>query len=175
MRAEIRVSLRVVARSARRSGACPFATKEGFAPLAPLASGFRRTIARFQRGRQVRKPTRCRLSVVRGSVLPMKAGALIMSLTLIVGVAACGGAPNTFRVKADRNVASAELRLCGKNKHLQRLGDSFVGAQIVTCEGGGVIVIRSENRPTTCILGYVTPGAPQDFSFVVEDGICRPA
>lgn len=105
----------------------------------------------------------------------MRTAALILSLTLIVGVAACGGAPNTFRVKADRDVASAELRLCGKNKHLQRLGDSFVGAQIVTCEGGGDIMIRSKNSSTICILGYVTPGAPQDFSFVVEDGICRPA
>lgn len=105
----------------------------------------------------------------------MRTGALILSLAFIVGVAACGGAQNTFRVKVDRNVASAELRLCGKNKHLQRRGDSFVGAQIVTCEGGGDIMIRSKNSSTICILGYVTPGAPQDFSFVVEDGICRPA
>lgn len=105
----------------------------------------------------------------------MKAGALIVSLTLIVGVAACGGVPNTFRVKADRNVASAELRLCGKKTLLQRRGGSFVGTQIVTCEGGGEIMIRSENSSMSCELGYVTPGAPQDFSFVVEHGICRPA
>ncbi len=104
----------------------------------------------------------------------MKVGAVIIGLTLSATVAACSDVPNTFNVKSNRMVTSADLRLCGKEKRLHKLGDSFVGAQRITCEGEGQIIVRSDRAPVTCVVGYVTPGAVQDFSFLVEAGSCRP-
>lgn len=97
---------------------------------------------------------------------------LLLLLCLISG---CSRVDNTFAISdPGGNVASAELRLCGSQSELGRSGHQFSGKRRVTCEGSGEILVQlSDGRETSCRIGYVTPRAEQDFSFVVEDAQCR--
>jgi hypothetical protein len=55
------------------------------------------------------------------------------------------------------------------------MGDRFVGTRGISCEGDGEIIVSQGGSTVRCVVGYVTPGAVQDFSFVVENGSCQTA
>ena len=102
----------------------------------------------------------------------MKPAAILMAL----GLVACSGwTSDTFDVHiADGAATSATLKLCGEEIALQRRGERFTGVRRTRCEGHGEIVVTfSDRRPVSCGIGYVTPGGEQDFSYIVENGLCR--
>jgi len=87
----------------------------------------------------------------------------------------CDRAANTFEVNAP-DAGSAELQLCGKATSLERSGDKLTVTRAISCEGDGVITVHFPNRPpVSCPIGYVTPGAVQNFRFKVDDGQCGPS
>lgn len=63
--------------------------------------------------------------------------------------------------------------LCGQSTDLTRTGEQFKGVVPVRCEGDGIIKVRFPNQQAVnCTVGYVTPGAVQNFKFRVENGGC---
>lgn len=101
----------------------------------------------------------------------MRADGLLIAF-LVVG---CSDVANTFEVLAPE-ARSAELHLCGKATELRRSGARFSTVRKITCEGAGEITIRFADRPpASCRVGYVTPGAVQDFQFEVDGLECRDA
>jgi hypothetical protein len=101
----------------------------------------------------------------------MKTAAVLMTLVL---VACSPGTSDSFDVRiADGAAMTATLKLCGEEVALVRKGDHFTGTRRTRCEGGGEIVVAFSDRPpVSCNVGYVTPGAAQDFSYVVQGGAC---
>ncbi len=104
----------------------------------------------------------------------MKCGAPLLLLLLSMSVG-CSRVDNTFAIgDPGGNVTSAELRLCGSQIQLSRSDHQLSGKKRVTCEGEGEILVRlSDGRETSCHIGYVTPGAEQNFAFIVENAQCR--
>jgi len=101
----------------------------------------------------------------------MRTGLLLLPLLLI----GCDRTANTFEVQAP-GAASAELRLCGRTTSLQPSGGKLAASRAITCEGEGDITVRFPKRPPVgCHVGYVTPGAAQDFRFKVDGDRCRPS
>jgi hypothetical protein len=98
---------------------------------------------------------------------------LLMTLAALSG---CERANGIFTITDPQgSVASAELRLCGSRLKLIRSDHRFSATKSVGCEGEGDILVRlSDGRETVCHIGYVTPGAKQDFEFVIERGQCVP-
>lgn len=98
----------------------------------------------------------------------------ILLLSLLPLVEGCDRVDNTFKVTDPGGaVAAAELRLCGSQVKLTQSNHQFGGATAVTCEGEGEILVHlSDGRETSCHIGYVTPGAKQNFEFIVEGAQC---
>ena len=105
----------------------------------------------------------------------MKTMACILSCVLAFCVSSCNHVTNGVVIyDKGQTMSSAEARLCGRHKPLTKNGAEIRGAIPITCEGDGAILVRLLNgKETTCRIGYVTPGARQDFRFVVEGGQCR--
>ena len=105
----------------------------------------------------------------------MKSG-VTTSLLLAFCLAACQRASNRFVVTASVDtVQSATVRLCNSQTGLGRRGDILEGSAPANCEGEGDIMLRLSNgRTALCRIGYVTPGAGQVFSYVVEKNQCHP-
>jgi hypothetical protein len=100
--------------------------------------------------------------------------ALLFLLVLSVG---CERTQSVFSVE-DRSdsVVSAELQVCGSKTPLARSGKRFSITRAVACEGEGTVVVYlSDKRTALCRIGYVTPRIEQDFTFVVESGLCEPS
>jgi len=91
-------------------------------------------------------------------------------------LAGCSPVRNTFEVDAAASPdAVATLALCGKETPLNRSGQRLRVAFPITCEGHGEVRVQFEDGGrATCGVGYVTPGAVQDFRFRVHDGRCDP-
>ncbi|ODP38475.1 hypothetical protein BFL28_13960 [Sphingomonas turrisvirgatae] len=87
-------------------------------------------------------------------------------LLLLMGWS-CTRIENTFVVHDEAKlVASATLTLCGDDTPLRRSGDRFGGSRVIDCEGSGSIRLRyASGREYNCIVGYVTPGSVQNFTF----------
>lgn len=105
----------------------------------------------------------------------------MLRLLVLVPLAAlllegCGAVSNTFVVNDPEGQArAAEVELCGTSTILPASYRGFRGAVPISCEGGGKVLVRFENgRETTCVVGYVTPGAEQQFDYLISDGKCQP-
>jgi hypothetical protein len=88
---------------------------------------------------------------------------------------ACDAAGNQFAVfDPDVAVLRAELRLCEKTVPMEREGQGLTARMDIDCEGSGAIVLTlRDGRSATCPIGYVTPGAMQNFNFIVEGDRCN--
>jgi hypothetical protein len=98
-----------------------------------------------------------------------------MSL-LLLSIGGCGMLVDNAFVVDDPGevVASAKLNLCGSERMLDRTDHRFSTSMRIDCEGEGKILLRLSNgHEISCLVGYVTPGAKQDFEFVVERSQCR--
>jgi hypothetical protein len=63
-------------------------------------------------------------------------------------------------------VTAAELTLCGAEVPLRRSGRQLALSKVLNCEGSGHIRLHYKSgRRYDCIVGYVTPGAVQNFTF----------
>lgn len=105
---------------------------------------------------------------------PLRYGIAMRAILLLVSLlaVACGRAADAFEVRAE-GATSAELALCGHSAPLDRTDGKFSGTLPIRCEGDGTIKIGFPNQPpVSCPIGYVTPGAPQFFSFKVVNGRC---
>ena len=104
---------------------------------------------------------------------------IVGTLSMCFGVfclSSCTKISNGFSVKdAEGTISSAELRLCNNRLQLIKSGGEFRGEMLITCEGEGIILVHlSDGRETACKIGYVTPGAKQNFQFSLEHGSCHP-
>lgn len=71
------------------------------------------------------------------------------------------------------SVTSAVVQLCGSQVKLSRSKGGFSGYKKVNCDGDGkIVVLLSGGRETSCPIGYVAPGAKQEFPFIVQGGRC---
>ena len=100
-----------------------------------------------------------------------------LRLVTLLLLAGCSPVGNTIEVDAAAAPdAVATLALCGKETPLQRSGRLLMAAFPITCEGHGEVKVRfKDGGRTSCAIGYVTPGAVQDFRFRIRDGRCDPA
>ncbi len=97
-----------------------------------------------------------------------------IALAIPIIVSACSSVENTFVVADEQKmVAAAELRLCGAEAPLQRSGGQLTTSKAIDCEGSGRIHMRyASGREYDCIVGYVTPGAVQNFTFRATENGC---
>lgn len=81
---------------------------------------------------------------------------------------------NTFFVADPTGrIRSAELKLCGETRTLQQSNGDFSATVPITCEGSGEVRLYfADGQKGSCVVGYVTPGAEQHFSFVVRGNEC---
>jgi hypothetical protein len=95
------------------------------------------------------------------------------SLLALVG---CSAVENTFTVADEKKaVKAADLILCGSTTPLQRLNGRFSVSKPIDCEGSGHIRLTyALGREQTCAVGYVMPGAKQDFRFLATEAECEP-
>lgn len=82
-------------------------------------------------------------------------------------VAACSTVDNTFVVMDEQKaVSGAKLVLCGSEVPLRRNGDRLSVSKAIDCEGSGHITLRyTSGDERECVVGYVTPGMAQSFTF----------
>ena len=85
----------------------------------------------------------------------------------IILLSACSKTENTFIVVDEqRRVAEANLMLCGSERPLRRSGNQLAVSADIECEGDGRITLRyASGEKHDCIVGYVTPGALQSFTY----------
>lgn len=102
----------------------------------------------------------------------MRTAALLLFLICV----ACSKASNSFVVRVDEGAATAaKLRLCGAEVPLNKAGNRFTLVRRSSCEGAGeILIVFSDREPISCPIGYVTPGADQVVSFVVNKQGCMP-
>ena len=95
---------------------------------------------------------------------------------LLPALACCNRVENRFGVNdPNGQVTSAQLRLCGSTVKLEQAGHRFSTSQAITCEGEGDILVHLiDKREVSCHIGYVTPGAKQDFEFEIKGSQCEP-
>lgn len=93
-----------------------------------------------------------------------------MKTVLVTGflaIAGCSAAHNDFTIE-DRGgrIRAANLDLCGSSIPLRRWNERFSLSWEVDCEGSGKIeLVLASGQKASCPIGYVTPGAKQDFRF----------
>ena len=97
-----------------------------------------------------------------------------LALVIPIIVSACSRVENTFVVADEQKiVAAAELTLCGAEVPLQRSGGRLTVSKVIDCEGSGRIRLRyASGGEYDCIVGYVTPGAVQNFTFRATKSGC---
>ena len=94
---------------------------------------------------------------------------------LFLPLAACSAIENSFTVEDAHGVVSAaELDFCGSTTPLHRVDGQFVGSVPIDCEGRGhVRLTYASGQKRECLVGYVTPGAKQDYLFRASDMECQ--
>lgn len=94
----------------------------------------------------------------------------------LFALASCSPVENTFTIDNDKGaVTAAELSLCGSTTPLQRLDGGLTVSRPINCEDGGYIRLTfASGHEQACRVGYVTPGAKQDFRFLASEAECQP-
>lgn len=97
-----------------------------------------------------------------------------LAFAILMLVSGCSRVPNSFVVEdQNRAVASAKLVLCGSETPFERTGDRLVVSKRIECEGSGLVRLRyASGEEHECVVGYVTPGAVQDFTFRATKNGC---
>ena len=98
---------------------------------------------------------------------------IFAALLALVG---CSAVENSFTVESEKGaVTAADLSLCGSSTPLERLDGSFTVSKPIGCEGSGHIRLTyASGHEQDCLVGYVTPGAKQDFRFRASEAGCQP-
>lgn len=100
----------------------------------------------------------------------------LLFLTSLLALAGCSmfGEKNSFTVWDERGVvSSAQLVLCGARSHFERKNGRFTAIRQIDCEGSGYILLTdSDGDQRQCMVGYVTPGAAQEFTYRERE--CQP-
>lgn len=80
------------------------------------------------------------------------------ALLLCIFMTGCARPADVFEVEiGDAKVAAATLSVCGQTTPLHRRAATLVGSRVITCEGSGVIDVRTATGGhVRCNLGYVT-------------------
>ena len=99
-----------------------------------------------------------------------------LAFVMLLALAACSRTENTFTVEDEQHaVTAASLVLCGSTTPLQRSDGRFSVSKPIDCEGSGYIRLTyASGRKWDCRVGYVTPGAEQDFKFRANEAECQP-
>jgi hypothetical protein len=94
----------------------------------------------------------------------------------LFALVACSAVENTFTVEDEKGaVTAAALVLCGSTTHLVRSDGRFSVSKPIDCEGEGHIRLTyASGQERDCLVGYVTPGAKQDFRFRASETECQP-
>jgi len=97
-----------------------------------------------------------------------------LSFALLFVLSSCSKVENAFVVEDEnRSVVEARLVLCGAETPLQRTGERLAVTKAIGCEGSGRIKLRyASGDEHECIVGYVTPGAVQRFTFRATEKGC---
>ncbi|HKC03070.1 MAG TPA: hypothetical protein VKC17_07180 [Sphingomicrobium sp.] len=100
----------------------------------------------------------------------------LFAFAALLTLAACSRAENTFIVEDEQqSVTAGSLVLCGSTTPLQRLDGRLSVSKRIGCEGHGYIRLTYKSgREWDCPVGYVTPGAKQDFKFRATEADCQP-
>ena len=92
----------------------------------------------------------------------------VLRLAPLFALAGCSlPSGNSFTV-ADENAVlrSAQLVLCSTTIPLERHDGRFTATRQIDCEGSGYILLtEASGEQRQCVVGYVTPGAKQEFTF----------
>ena len=93
-----------------------------------------------------------------------------------IALASCGVEPDTFTVDDPSALAkSAVLQLDGSDQRLERdRGRWTTTRQIRRDADGRVRVLYHDGRKVDCLIGYVTPGAPQHWRYRLTPTSCEP-
>ena len=98
----------------------------------------------------------------------------VFLLPIFTLVSACSTVDNTFVVMDEQKaVSGAKLVLCGSEVPLRQSGDRLSVSKAIDCEGSGYITLRyASGDEHVCVIGYVTPGAAQSFTFRATERGC---
>jgi hypothetical protein len=98
-----------------------------------------------------------------------------LAFATLFALAACSAVENTFTIDDDKGtVTGANLVLCGSTTPLRRVDGRFILRKSVNCEGSGYIRLTyATGDKRDCPVGYVTPGAAQDFRFRAGEAACK--
>ena len=91
-----------------------------------------------------------------------------LTFAILGALSACSPrVENAFVVEDEQNaVATAKLTLCGSETPLQRQGERLAVRKSIDCEGSGHVTLRyATGDEHDCAVGYVTPGAEQNFKY----------
>ena len=99
-----------------------------------------------------------------------------LAFATLLALAACSAVENTFTVQDEKGaVTAADLVLCGSTTPLKRSNGRFTLSMPIDCEGDGRIrLTHASGHEQDCLVGYVTPGAKQDFRFRASEAECQP-
>ena len=99
-----------------------------------------------------------------------------LAFAILFALAACSAVANTFTVEDEKGaVKAADLVICGSTTPLARSDGSFSVSKPIDCEGEGRIRLTyASGHERECLVGYVTPGAKQDFRFRATEAECEP-
>jgi hypothetical protein len=99
-----------------------------------------------------------------------------LSFATLFALVACSEVENTFTVEDEAGaVKAADLVLCGSTTALHGRDGRFTVSKPIDCEGGGRIRLTyTSGHKRDCPVGYVTPGAKQDFRFRASEAECQP-
>lgn len=99
----------------------------------------------------------------------------VLAFAALWCLASCSRVENTFTVEDEgKAVAVADLVLCGSETPLKRVDGRFVVSKPIRCEGDGYIRLTySSGQEKECRIGYVTPGAKQNFRFRAGEAKCQ--
>ncbi|WP_416907145.1 MAG: hypothetical protein ACMVO5_08800 [Polymorphobacter sp.] len=98
----------------------------------------------------------------------------MLAILSFATISACTKVENGFVVEdQQRRVETATLVLCGSETPLRRRGDQVTISKVIECEGDGQIELQYFSGDAyQCIVGYVTPGAAQDFNYHAMETGC---
>lgn len=99
----------------------------------------------------------------------------VLALAIVLALGGCEK-DDSFLVDDPHNlVRSATLFVCSSATPMHRVGSAVKVTRAITCENQGYIrLIYRDGTREYCGVGYVTPGAEQDWRFRAEPTSCTP-